>query len=482
MALLLKLLVIDDNEPLALNLQEIFQLEGYEVGWAPTAERALELAASGFDLAILDVRLPDAVGTRVVPQLKTAAPNAEVVIMTANADLKSAIEAVEVGAFAYLTKPVRPEELILTVERARERIELRHQLESSELRLRTLVENVQAVIVLTDEAGEIRFINSAVEEILGWSPDEVIGKEVAGILAAPEYRAEHERFLATLSGTDTTELDCAHRDGTVRRLVWRWTRVDSGQGTALYGTGTDVTQLRDLERRTINSEKLAAAGTLTAGLAHEIRNPLNAAGLQLAVLARTARGLPKRHLESVLTPVQLVRSELHRLDALFEDFLAFARPRMYEPTTIDLVPVVRRVIALLTASAAEAERTLSTDIDGKAPVLGDANALQQLLMNLVQNAIDACRSRVEVRIEERDGAPTLIVDDDGPGIPPKVRARMFEPFFTTKPAGSGLGMAIAHAIAIAHGGQIAVEPREHAGTAIAVSLQPAAQRARGRRA
>ena len=191
----MKLLIVEDNEPLAANLAEIFELEGYSATYAIDGRSGLDKAKLGFDVALVDVRLPDMTGTKLVPKLKNISPDAEVLIATANADVETAIEAVQAGAAAYLTKPVRAEELIVAVERAREKVELRRRervlqdaLEASERRLRGLIGSVQALIVTIDSAGKIRYTNPAATAILGYKPSELTGLNLVDAIAAPHHR------------------------------------------------------------------------------------------------------------------------------------------------------------------------------------------------------------------------------------------------------------------------------------------------------
>jgi PAS domain S-box-containing protein len=473
-----RLLVIEDNEALAANLQEIFELEGYHVRVAHTAAAGLEEAAHGFDIALLDVRLPDAAGTSIVPDLRACDPACEVVIATANADVSSAIAAVQGGAFAYLTKPVRTEELLLTVERAREKIELRRRsvllqeaLESSERRLRALVENVQAVIVTVGPDRRIRFVSRGVTEILGYGPAELLGEDIVDALATPKSREACVRMLRDAPGeANVHEVDCVHKDGGARRMVWRWTGVRPRADGVLYGVGTDISERRALERRARMAEKLALAGTLTAGLAHEIRNPLNAATLQLTVLSRMLRKAPEALRPSLDGPIELVQSELRRLDVLLQDFLSFARPREYVFSPVDPAAVVRHVAALLGEAAAAVGKELRIDALESAEIRADRDALEQVILNLAKNAIDAARHRVVIRMSADEGQVCIEVGDDGVGIPAEVLDRIFEPFFTTKPSGTGLGMAIAHTIVDAHDGAVEVDTSEGEGTTFRVRL------------
>jgi signal transduction histidine kinase len=218
------------------------------------------------------------------------------------------------------------------------------------------------------------------------------------------------------------------------------------------------------------AEKLAAVGTLTAGLSHEIRNPLNAALLQLTVLERRLQRLAGDLQGPLLEPLVLVKDEIRRLDHILEDFLQFARPRVFVPRAVELCQVVSRVLDLLAGEAERRsirlERELTAD-PGGTPVAGEEERLRQVLVNLTLNAIEATPDGGRVRVRclvlapdqaqgERDTSVAVTVDDSGPGVPAAARDRIFEPFFTTKARGSGLGLSIVHAIVLQHGGTISV--------------------------
>jgi signal transduction histidine kinase len=237
---------------------------------------------------------------------------------------------------------------------------------------------------------------------------------------------------------------------------------------------------RDLSRRAQVAEKLAAVGTMTAGLSHEIRNPLNAAALQLSVLERRLQRLPREAQPPLLEPLTVVKDEIRRLDHILEDFLQFARPREFVPRAVALGPVVARVLDLLEG---EAERREVAVVRELAPplalpaVAGDEERLRQVLVNLGLNALEAVTDggliRVSCRLVASPGpepSVEVLVDDDGAGVPLEARDRIFEPFFTTKAKGSGLGLSIVHAIVTQHAGRLRVEESPEGGARFVVSL------------
>ncbi len=207
------------------------------------------------------------------------------------------------------------------------------------------------------------------------------------------------------------------------------------------------------ERRA-QAERITAMQTMTAGIAHEVRNPLNAAKLQLELLERRLR--KRVDDERLIEPCKLAKSEIERLTQLLNDFLAFARPPELSPEDRDVTQLVAQVVELerVDAERRGAELTYTTSQPQIAHV--DAGKIHQLVMNLVRNAIEAVGEggHVGVAVSGDENSLTIVVNDDGPGIPEAFRARIFEPFFSTKSGGTGLGMSIVHSLVALHGGTI----------------------------
>jgi signal transduction histidine kinase len=209
------------------------------------------------------------------------------------------------------------------------------------------------------------------------------------------------------------------------------------------------------ERRA-QADRILAMQTMSAGLAHEVRNPLNAAKLQLELLERRLhRGSDDPRLTE---PTELAQKEIERLTALLNEFLVFARPPALHAQEHDIVAIVRQVVDLERLAAEQRDATLVLDAEpAQLPAHVDAAKLHQLVLNLVRNACEAVTTggNVVVSVRAPDDAHCLIrVADDGPGIPEHVRPRIYEPFFSTKEGGTGLGMSIVHSLVSLHGGVI----------------------------
>jgi signal transduction histidine kinase len=229
-----------------------------------------------------------------------------------------------------------------------------------------------------------------------------------------------------------------------------------------------------LEHQAEEAERLAYVGTLAAGLAHEIRNPLNSLNLNMQLLEEDLPAGEVGEASRRLTAV--TRSEIARLERLVSEFLAYARPRPLEPSdvaAVDLLIAAREVLAGQMAQRGAEVRLV--DESEEACVRVDEEQMQQLLLNLMQNALVATagtgRRPDILLLARREGDRVeLEVQDNGRGIPPADRARIFEAFYSTRKGGTGLGLAIAQRIAQAHGGELRCDSDYGFGSRFVVSL------------
>jgi len=231
-------------------------------------------------------------------------------------------------------------------------------------------------------------------------------------------------------------------------------------------------ELNEAQARIIQSEKMAVVGTFASGLAHEVRNPLNSIALQLSVLERRVAPLPKGLAGELKELVGVIREEVKRLDNLVGDFLQFSRSNrvQYRPTALDAL--VDEVIRLLRPEARASGVSLRRERFGGAipDMRVDPEKMKQVVINLVQNAIEAMPQGGVATVESGlvDGRAVLVVRDSGPGLPEGLD--VFQLFVTTKARGTGLGLSIAQQIVLEHGGEIAAASEPGKGATFTVSL------------
>ena len=448
-------LVVDDHRELAESMCEL--LSDIEPGAecevaADGAAAELLMATRSFDVAFVDLHLPDVRGTDVVGRLRAMSPFVQVVIVTGDGTLESAINAVRTSAFAYVLKPVRPEDLVDTARRAltqarghREHEQLRHELESSERRHREIVEAMPIFVLALDRLGNIALWNRRLEEVTGFLRQEMLGQPGAHIVG----EGGSDRVLPLKAGG--------------HRLVrWQRTAVPEGYlGDMTYATGIDVTEEREMLRRTVRAERLAAVGTLAAGLAHEVRNPLNSAQLQLDLLERRmSKGAVSP--EGVLEVGRIVREEIRRLDQLVNDFLAFAQPKHLELKRVSANDILKSVVGLISPEIHSLGIELRIELNSEAGHIHvDPQRFRQVFLNLFRNAIEAMNHNgvltLRTRAPDTAGNVLIEVEDTGPGF--SEDQPIFDAFYTTKEGGTGLGLAIVHRIVADHGGTIQVASR-----------------------
>jgi two-component system, NtrC family, sensor histidine kinase HydH len=219
-----------------------------------------------------------------------------------------------------------------------------------------------------------------------------------------------------------------------------------------------VQQVRIFERG--RAERLTSLGTLAAGLAHEIRNPLNSAHLQLMLVQRRLTRPSGPDIEGARFAADIVATEMQRLATLVEEFLQFARPQALRRIHGDLRGTVEEVLALVGPEAATGKVELTLVPGAPLGVDLDHERVKQVILNLLRNSIEAVGpgGSVVVRVMAGEEGALLEVEDDGPGLPSD-DSPIFEPFFTTKPEGTGLGLAVVHRIVTDHGGRVTYESR-----------------------
>jgi two-component system, NtrC family, sensor histidine kinase HydH len=234
---------------------------------------------------------------------------------------------------------------------------------------------------------------------------------------------------------------------------------------------SDVVQrLQSAERESLRNDQLASLGQLAAGLAHELRNPLTA----IRTLVEAARaGGPAAQLDG--RDLEVVDEELTRLDSTLQSFLDYARPPKLERRSIDLRDVIDRTVLLVKPRAEQQSVKLDVELPTvPVRVNADPEQLRQVVLNLLLNALDALGSggRIEVGAQENPAQrhATLMIADNGPGIPAALRDKLFEPFVSSKASGTGLGLTICRRIVENHGGTITVDNRPTGGAVFTIQL------------
>lgn len=350
-----------------------------------------------------------------------------------------------------------------------------------------VLEAASQAIVVVGPDGRIRVANASAERLFGYPRHELEGQPVE--LLVPEHLREAHRghragFLggpARRAMGEARDLVARRKDGTLIPVDVSLSAVDHERERLAIAFIADATERRQLEgdyqrhRETLDrAERLASLGTLAAGLAHEINNPIGviASRIELMLTGEEGTRLPPH----VREDLQVIQRSVARVARIAHGLLSFAHqsPRDRGPVALDRV--VQETMLLVGRQLARAGTEVHVKLEPGLPLIfGDADALQQVVLNLVANAREALGPGGSITVETRRApeAPSsveLVVSDSGPGIAPEIMARLFDPFFTTKPQGTGLGLPVTYGIVRDHGGVIDVRSEPGQGATFVVRL------------
>jgi PAS domain S-box-containing protein len=353
----------------------------------------------------------------------------------------------------------------LVVRMEKKEADIRSTLAKGQRRYVDAVENARVMIVGMDAGAKVSLFNAEAERVTGFGREEVLGGSFVELLLPSDLvdtDGAQIREAASGERSDGILLDSLvrTRSGKVRDVRWSFAQAAAEDDeVALFAVGQDTTDERIARDHAKHHERLAAVGTLAAGLAHEIRNPLNGAQLHVAFLERS---LEKSGASpDMVDAIHVVGEEITRLAQLVSEFLDFARPRPLALRPVGVIALCDRTRSLLLAQAEAARVQIVSDLPpSDVVIMADGPRLEQVLLNLAQNAVEAMApvggGVLTLRARRQPRHVRIDVEDTGPGIP-SADAPIFDAFYSTKPSGTGLGLAIVHSIVTDHQGTIHVE-------------------------
>lgn len=347
----------------------------------------------------------------------------------------------------------------------------------SEARLSSLLDTAAEGIVVIDERARILIFNKACENLLGYSAAEMVGRNVKAIMP-PHYAQRHDCYVAKYLCTGVRkiigigrEVEVQHRDGTVIPVGLSVGEAKTSDGRQFIGILHDLRPRLEVEGRLnqlrddlIRMARTSAMEELGAALAHELNQPLTALMLylQAAVRANENGGSTSALARPTLAILDKAVREAERAGSIVQRMRNLVQKREPLRRLVDLGPLVDDAIELTLLGAGHKARVLRNLEKGLPRAQVDPVQIQQVVVNLVRNALDAVKDRSdpEVRVETRqeDGTLRVIVEDNGPGIASDLLPNLFSVFSSSKRTGLGLGLAISRTIAQNHGGDLTVEP------------------------
>jgi PAS domain S-box-containing protein len=340
-----------------------------------------------------------------------------------------------------------------------------------------LMDSFPDLVIALDTEGRYTFVSPQIYEILGFRPEELIGKRMGGRTDPSDRTALLELFddlILNRLSEGQIEYRTQHKNGAWRvfRASARPLHDETGRINGVIASARDITEQQRLQQQLIQSERLAAMGQMIAGVAHELNNPLT------AILGVTELLRDQATDETATRQLDLAHRQARRAAHIVQSLLVFSRPSTPRSTLLHLPDLLQRTLQLhehsLRANHIQVDLASRPDLP---TVLGDSNQLTQVFLNLIVNAEQAIhevrdRGTLRIRLGIVGERVLITFQDDGVGIRRELLPRIFDPFFTTKRPGrgTGLGLSICMAIIREHNGDISAQPLPDGGSVFTVSL------------
>lgn len=349
---------------------------------------------------------------------------------------------------------------------------------------------VDAIIII-DVRGRILRFNRAAERMFGYSENEITGSNVRRLMPEP-MRGNHDEYLRNYDKTGKAAIIGKGREETALKkngesfpIQLSVGEVRQGAGESRYvGILRDLSEVRSvqehvrsLEEQLLHADRLVILGELTAGIAHEINQPLTA----IAAYADAGRSMMDRESdtsrEDLKSVCQRIGQQSRRAAEVVQRLRKLTRSGLVAKSSHDINQIIRNILLLFDHELKKIDtRLIFLPLEPPRTLYVDEIQIQQILVNLVKNGLDALAEapppepRIEIRVTESEGSVRVAVTDNGPGVPDEVRHRLFESFFTTKPKGVGLGLSICRSIAAAHGGNLQYAQPPEGGSRFVLTL------------
>lgn len=548
----MKILIVDDNKENRILLETLLKGSGFETATAENGEVALQkLRANPVDLIISDILMPVMDGFQLCRKVKTdeVLRHIPFIIFTATyTGPQDEAFAMKIGADRFIQKPCEPsvflkdlddvmaaagrressstpkpveeeeilrlynerlvrklEQKMLRAEReVRKRQAAEESLKESEEKLRRITASAQDAIIMMDDQGNVSFWNEAAERIFGYSNQEIMGKNLHGILVPLRFSNRYQKGFSDFEETGkgpyldkVTELAGKKKDGTEFPIELSLSGVEIRGKRHAIGIVRDITnrkkieaEQKEIEKKIQQTQQMEAIGTLAGGIAHDFNNILS------SIIGFTELSLDVVEKGSVLEDnLQEVYTAGKRAKDLVNQILTFARQSDEAARPIQVGMIVKEVLKFIRSSI-PTTITIQENIESESLIMGNETHVHQILMNLCTNAAQAMEIDGGVlgvglkNVTIGRVSPTsdfdlkpgdyieLTVSDTGAGIPPDVVESIFLPYFTTKSPGegTGIGLALVHGIVESYDGKIAVTSEVGKGTVFTIHLPIAEKR------
>ncbi len=477
-----KILIIEDEPDISDYLFETLELSGYLVKQAFDGVDGLEkIREFRPNLVLLDIMMPKMNGIEVCKALRSddEFKTLKVIFITAKGSLEEKLEGFQAGANDFIVKPFSSSELLARIESHLQIDALTRELELSEQRYRQLIEHSPDGIMLFSNDTRLIFVNSRFDSLV---PESCHGAEVGASLnsmckMSPLF-IEIDRLISKVyaTGLIVTRTIATNFPGhlpSVLEIRGIPSDVASDQKPQVQVVLRDVTEKHNMDKLLARTEKINSLGILTAGIAHEVNNPL--AGIANAIHILKKDTIEQNKKSELL---ELINTNIGRITRIIDDLRVFSRQERFDSGHFDIDNVIEETLKLLSYQNDNQQITMDFKPDSEPLIVaGSKSQFQQLLINILINSFQAIDGHGTITINsgktDRNNPSAIIsIADTGCGIPENELDLVFDPFFTTKRdwRGTGLGLAVSHRIVQLLKGHIQISSKEQKGTTVTLSF------------
>ncbi len=327
-------------------------------------------------------------------------------------------------------------------------------------------------VIVTNRDNKVILANKTVEDFIKLPADRIYSRDIESLGFDPEIKEMLDEALGTNEKVVDKEIHLGRTDQTI--IVSVLPLLSDGKIEGHVIIIVDITEKKIREMQLRQAESLAALTTLSAGVAHEIKNPLTSIDIHIQLLKKEIAGLDGDKTKNMKNLLVIVKEEIDRLNSIVQDFLFAVRPMSMNLSMEDVNETVKELTQFLQYELEEADIEVELELDKDLPkVLVDPKYLKQALLNVVKNSIQAIHENGEIRIKTEQtsvGDVAVNVTDNGEGIPENRIGKIYEPYYTTRKFGTGLGLVIVYKIIKELRGDIKVRSKEGEGSTFSIIL------------
>ena len=333
-----------------------------------------------------------------------------------------------------------------------------------------VLENMADAVIAVNKENKIAYFNKASSEIFGISIDKAIGCDYSLIFDNDLLLVKYSRDKNLSINNKNITFTNLEQSKRILELSTSFVYDNDNSIDLTIAIIKDLTDKLNLQQQVERKEKLSAMGELAAGVAHEIRNPLNSINIITQRIQKEFE--PKEDIEDYSNLLSIVRSEVHRVNNIIKQFLEYARPPKLQIGNFSINEIMDESISIIESEAILKEIKINKDYNANIVIEIDKEKIKQVFINLLRNSIDAIDTNgvIICSIKLKSQEIELSVTDNGSGIPNDLKSKIFNLYFTTKQSGTGLGLSIVHQIISEHNGSIEVVSKPEGGTTFKITL------------